>query len=84
MNAVRAHVDKQGRLVIPAEVRKSMGLGSDGGDVSLEVEEDGELRVTTLEAGIRRAQAIVRRHTKGRPGLLDEFLDDRRREAERD
>jgi len=79
---LRGRVDKQGRLVIPAELRRQLGIEA-GGPVTLEL--DGyELRVSTIRAGIRRAQEIAARYTKGKTGLVDDFLAERRREAERD
>jgi len=78
----RARIDKQGRLVIPADMRRQMGL-EDGGPVTLTLEGD-QLRVSTVVAGIRQAQAIARKYTKGRTGIVDEFLAERRREAERE
>jgi hypothetical protein len=38
---------------------------------------DGELRITTYREAIRRVQEMVRRHTGGKPGLVDEFIAER-------
>jgi len=75
-------VDKHGRVVIPAEMREELGLHPDT-KVRLWVE-DGALKMMSLDEGIRRAQAIAAKYTQGRTGLVDEFIADRRREAERE
>ena len=78
----RARLDQQGRLVIPAAIRKQLDLYP-GELVILKVIE-GELRVSSVRAGIRRAQEIAAKYTQGRTGLVDEFIAERRREAERE
>jgi AbrB family looped-hinge helix DNA binding protein len=75
-------VDKHGRIVIPAQIREAVGLPP-GTKVRLWVE-DGELRLMSLDASIKRVQAMVAKYTKGRTGLVDEFIAERRREAERE
>lgn len=54
-----------------------------GGKVTL-VLDKGALELMTLHESIRRVQEDVRRYTGGRQGLVDEFIADRRREAERE
>ncbi len=78
----KARIDRQGRLVIPAEIRRELGL-EPGEAVTLTVE-DGYLRLMTLRQAVKRAQDVVARHTGGKKGLVDEFIADRRREAERE
>jgi hypothetical protein len=46
--------------------------------------EDGELRLLTLPAAIRLAQAIVRESVPAGTRLADELLEDRRREVARE
>ena len=72
----RVKVDSQGRLVIPAAARDALGI-TPREPLSLIVEED-QLRIVTLTQAIKNAQATARRHTKGRTGLVDEFLRERR------
>lgn len=68
-----------GRIVVPAEFRRALGLAP-GDEVILRLE-GGELRVLTRAQAIRRAQETVRRYVPaGRP-LVDELLEERRREA---
>ena len=80
----RTQVDKQGRIVIPAELREELGL-QPGAQVILKVV-DGALQVENRIHSIRRIRGIAREllgNTTGR-SLVDEFLADRRAEAARE
>jgi AbrB family looped-hinge helix DNA binding protein len=77
--AFRAKVDSQGRVVIPAAARDSLGI-EPGDSLSL-VLRRGELRLLTLRQAVKNAQAIARRHSEGRTGLVDEFLRERRSDS---
>lgn len=70
-----------GRIVIPAAFRRALNM-KPGDDVILEFE-DGELRVRTRAAGIRRAQEILGKYLTG-PSPVDELIAERRAEAARD
>lgn len=76
---VTTRINDNGRIVIPAGVRKSMGLKP--GDVVVMTLENGILRIEPHEAKIRRIQEDFRRFAK--PGILasDELIADRREEA---
>jgi len=69
-----------GRVVIPAEIRKALGL--DIGDEIVMRVEDGEVRLTGLRQSIARAQQLVRGYVKEGVSLSEELIADRRREAE--
>ncbi|GAB4251813.1 AbrB/MazE/SpoVT family DNA-binding domain-containing protein [Deferrisoma sp.] len=77
----RVSVAKNGRLVIPAALRKAIGL-ADGGDALLRVR-DGRLEIEPLPAAVERAKTMVSRYAAGR-NLVDELLRERRGEAERE
>ena len=83
MNAIRGRVTKSGRVSLPAELRKAIGLDR-GGDVVFEL--DGrEIRIRTVDEVIDRAQAITKRLLGGKPeASVDAFLAERRREAKRE
>ena len=68
-----------GRVVIPLEIRRKLGL-KDGDTVLWEMA-DGEARLTTRAARIRRAQALVRLHVPDGASLAEELIAERRREA---
>jgi len=79
----QTQVDRFGRIVIPADMRRELGL-QPGASVTLRITEDGALRVSTFRQAVKRVQELARQRTGGREGILDEFIVDRRREAERE
>ncbi len=82
MSAISTKIAEGGRLVIPAEHRRALGLEI-GDEVILRVE-GGELRILTRTEAIKRAQEKVRRHVKGSRSLVDELSAERRAEAGRE
>lgn len=80
MNRVVTKLGEGGRLVIPAEYRKELGVES--GDELVLVLEDKSIRVVTPQEGIRRAQAIIRSYIPEGLSLSDELIADRHRDSE--
>ena len=74
-------IDKGGRIIVPAEYRKALGLNA--GDEVMLFLDDSELRIMTPEQAIRRAQEIVRRHIPEGKSLSEELIRERREEAAR-
>ena len=58
----RMRINANGRVVIPAEFRKRLGIRA-GDELELRVE-DQELRISTLRRNIERAQKLLRRQVK--------------------
>jgi len=83
MKAVRGHVSESGRLSLPAELRRAVGLDR-GGEVILEL--DGrDIRIRTVDEVVAHAQTLARRLLADKPqASVDGFLADRRREASRE
>lgn len=80
MSKIRVKISESGRVSIPAEVRKVMGLER-GGVVTMELA-GNELRIRTLREGVARAQALARHLVGARTGnLSDDLIAERRREA---
>ncbi|MCB4805263.1 AbrB family looped-hinge helix DNA binding protein [Methylobacterium brachiatum] len=77
-----AKIEADGTLVIPADFRRELGL-SIGDTVMVELAEDG-LRVRSLSAAVREAQAIVRDFAPADRSLADELIAERRAEAARE
>ena len=75
------NVASNGRMVLPASVRKAMGLHGDA-KVILTIEND-EVRLSPIGHGVSRAQALYREHAK-QTRMTDDFLDDRKAEAAAD
>ena len=83
MNAeTRMRVNQNGRVVIPASYRKALGIKA--GDVVILRMEDDELRITTMQRKIERAQRLVRKYVKPGVSLVDELIAERREAAKRE
>lgn len=82
MAATTARIDRHGRIVIPVEYRRMLGV-EPGDEVAMRLE-DGELRLLSRAEAIRRAQDLVTGWTGGERSLVDELLEERRAEAARD
>ena len=82
MQTQRVRIIEGGKLVIPAAMRRELGIAT--GDTVLVDVAEGELRVRSLSTALKRAQAILRRHVPEGVSLADELIADRRREAERE
>lgn len=79
MSISTVRLGSNGRLVIPAEYRKALGV--DEGDELVVRLEDGELRLSTRKFALRRAQERVRRYVPEGVSLADELIAERREEA---
>ncbi len=76
---MKTKIREGGRMVIPAEYRKALGLKP--GDEVLLTLEDGEIRIVSTRQAVARAQTLVRRYIpKGRT-LSEELIKERREEA---
>ncbi len=82
MAAVKTRLGKGGRVVIPADYRKRLGI--EPGDEIIVSFKDGEIKITTVREAVRRAQEIVRRYVPEGVSLVDELIQERRREAARE
>lgn len=81
MDGLRARVDDAGRLRLPDEFRRAVGLER-GGDVVLELA-GNEIRIRTVDDVVARAQELTRELLGGRSGAtVEDFLTERRRDAE--
>ncbi|TAK24434.1 MAG: AbrB/MazE/SpoVT family DNA-binding domain-containing protein [Chloroflexota bacterium] len=74
-----ARLGEGGRLVIPADMRRAMGVES--GDVLLLSLDEIGLRVMTRNHALARAQEMMRALVPANVSLTDELIADRRREA---
>jgi AbrB family looped-hinge helix DNA binding protein len=80
MGFERVRLDEAGRVVIPAKMRKELGMSK--GDWLVIGVEDGEVRVFTVEEAIRKAQETMRKYVPDRSrSMVDELISERRWEA---
>lgn len=82
MNVQRGKIVNGGRLIVPAEFRRALGL-SDGDAVVMEVEGDA-LHVRPIKSALRRIQKSLRRYAPEGGSVADELISERRAEAKRD
>jgi len=76
--SIDVKVASNGRMVLPASVRRAMGLHGDA-KVILTVEDD-QVRLSPIGHGVSRAQALYREHAK-QTRTVDDFVSDRKVEA---
>ncbi len=82
MNESKTKLGQGGRIVIPTEYRRKLGLEA-GDEILMRLDEEG-LRLYTPAQAVARAQALVRRHIPEARDLADELISERRAEAERE
>ena len=78
----RTRVNENGRVVIPAQYRKALGIKA-GDEVILRMEDD-ELRITTMKRRLERARRRIRKYVKPGVSLADELIAERREAAKRE
>ena len=81
MDSIKTKVGQGGRIVLPVEFRKAMGIKP--GDEVILAFKDGEVRVFTRQMAIKRAQGMLKHIAPGR-SLADELIQERRAEAARE
>lgn len=79
--AMEVNIGKQGRLVIPADLRRSLGLSE--GDRLIAREEDGRLVLEKPEAITKRLRALFA-HIPDDRSLVDELIAERREAARKE
>jgi AbrB family looped-hinge helix DNA binding protein len=75
-------VKSNGRILLPAEVRKSLGVAE--GEKLRGILKDGELRLATPATILRRMQERVQKLVPPGVSLVDELIAERRAENARD
>ena len=78
----RVNVLPNGRLVLPASLRRSLGVEK-GGQIVAELI-DGEVRLSTPDAALDRARAIFRQYVPAGTDISAEIISDRRNENAQD
>ena len=79
--SIQVSIDANGRMSLPADVRKRLGL--DGGGTVLLEETDDCVVLRTVSQAVARAQALSRKWIAGKDGgSVDDFIAERRRAAD--
>lgn len=79
--SVEVHLGRQGRLVIPASLRRLLGF--EAGDTLIARQEEGRLVLEKQEAIKLRLRARFKALPKDR-SLVDELITERREEAKKE
>jgi antitoxin PrlF len=78
----QVRVTESGRMSIPADIRRAMGLEK-GGYVQLKLDDSG-LHLETPHQFVKRIQKMARETGWANAGTVDEFITERRKEAARE
>ncbi len=73
---------QNGRVVIPKALREQLGL-REGDEMIVEIE-DGRLVLSTREARLQHARAMIEKYCKTAEPVVDEFIAERRAAADRE
>ncbi len=84
MTSITTHVSAGGRVVIPAEIRRALGL-KDGDEVIVSLDDQtGEVRIATRRQRLKQAQDLVKTRVRKGRSLSAELIAERRAEADHD
>ena len=83
METYTTRLEKSGRILIPAAVRRQLGR-SEGSQVLVKVEEPGTLQVTSRSQALARVREEIRKYIPAGQDLAGELIRDRRAEVERE
>ena len=78
----KAEVHKAGRITIPIEIRKQFQIAK--GDILTIRQENGELKIITARQALAHARNLVQPYLQSTESSVDNFLEWRREEAERE
>ena len=80
MAVISVHVEKSGRILIPAAIRRKLGLKDGESDLLLSIDEQ-PIRVSTRAQALARLQELAARFGKAGELWSEELSEDRRRGA---
>lgn len=80
---VRALIGPGGRVVVPAEYWRTLGVG-EGDTITLELADEDGIRIISGRSALKRAQALVQKYVGRTVSLVDDLIAERRREASDD
>ena len=83
MESYTIRLEKSGRILIPAAVRRQLGL-SEGSQVLVKVGAQGALLVTSRSHALAKAREEIRRYIPTGRDLVEELIQDRRADVERE
>ncbi|GGE24331.1 hypothetical protein GCM10011390_49680 [Aureimonas endophytica] len=82
MESKSVRIIEGGKLIIPAAFRRDLGMNV--GDTVIVENVGGELRIRSRRSAIANAQRLMRQLVPEGTSVVDEFIAERRAEAERE
>ena len=82
MEHYRVSISANGRMVLPAGLRKQLKV--EGGGLLVIRQDEGRLVLESVDDAVRRAQALVRRYAPAAHDVTNELLPERRADAARE
>ena len=82
MQEIKTKLGQSGRIVIPTEYRRRLGLEA-GDEIVMRLDEEG-LHLYTPAQAVARAQAMVRRYVPEGRSLSEALISERREETARE
>jgi len=82
MSIHKARLSKEGRVLIPAPVRRELGF-AENEPLSIYVQ-DGEVRIVSQVQAIRRMQERMAKYKKPGESVVDDLLRERREAADKE
>ncbi len=73
-----ANIDKSGRLVLPAQFRKNLGLNP--GDGVMLTLKKGHIEISPIDESIKKAQSRVKKYLKPEVDLVELLAQERKQE----
>lgn len=73
MLAYKTSIGENGRIIIPAKLRKEANL-SVGQGIIINIQ-NGELKISSYNARLKNIQEIVKNYTKDKGSLVDKLLE---------
>jgi AbrB family looped-hinge helix DNA binding protein len=83
MGTYTTRLEKSGRILIPAAVRRQLGL-SEGAQVIVKVNESGALEIKSRSQALAEVRERIRKYVPTGVDLAAELIRDRRAEVERE
>lgn len=83
METYTTRLEKSGRILIPASVRRYLGL-SEGSQVLVKVETSGALQITSRSQALGKVRKEIRKYIPAGQDLAEELIRDRRAEVARE
>jgi AbrB family looped-hinge helix DNA binding protein len=80
MDTYSTRLEKSGRILVPAAVRRRLGL-SEGSHVVVKVEPSGALEITSRSQALAKVREEIREYIPAGRDLAEELIRDRRAEV---